>query len=76
MSGNIIRCIKVIFIWSFDFDGTGDYLTVQNLTLVNLDFGTGDFTIETWFIPLSAIILSTNTLTAADSVFGFNSDGI
>ena len=30
---------------SFDFDGTGDYLNGSNS---NLNFGTGDFTIEAW----------------------------
>ena len=33
--------------YSVYFDGTGDYLTVQNTASVN-NFGTGDFTIETW----------------------------
>jgi len=31
---------------SMQFDGTGDYLTIQ--TSPQLDFGTGDFTIEFW----------------------------
>jgi hypothetical protein len=34
---------------SMFFDGTGDYLTVPNS--LNLQFGTGDFTVECWIYP-------------------------
>jgi len=34
-------------VWSNLFDGTGDYLTIQNTSL--LSFDSGDFTVECWF---------------------------
>jgi hypothetical protein len=34
---------------SLAFDGTGDYLTVYPEGNTNLDFGSGDFTVECWF---------------------------
>ena len=34
---------------SLAFDGTGDYLTVYPEGDTNLDFGSGDFTVECWF---------------------------
>jgi hypothetical protein len=36
---------------SMSFDGTGDYLSI--LSSPNLNFGTGDFTIESWLYPTS-----------------------
>ena len=36
--------------WSNYFDGTGDYLTLPTTSGV-FNFGTGDFTIETWIFP-------------------------
>lgn len=38
---------------SMYFDGTGDYLTLANSP--SLQFGTGDFTIEAWVYPTSAV---------------------
>jgi len=38
-------------VYSNQFDGTGDYLTVP--TNAALDFGTGDFTVELWWYPTS-----------------------
>jgi hypothetical protein len=36
---------------SMSFDGTGDYLSIPSSP--NLNFGTGDFTIESWLYPTS-----------------------
>lgn len=36
---------------SLYFDGTGDYLTIPDSS--EFDFGTGDFTLECWYYPLS-----------------------
>jgi len=43
------------------FDGTGDYLTIPNN--VNLQFGTGDFTVECWIFP-TAVGASTKGIIA------------
>jgi hypothetical protein len=47
------------------FDGTGDYLTLDGSS--DFAFGTGDFTIETWF--------RTTDVTASQSIIDFNALG-
>jgi hypothetical protein len=51
---------------SLAFDGTGDYLTGYPAGNVNLDFGSGDFTVECW--------LYANSLSASDyiALMGFH----
>ncbi len=39
---------------SIKFDGTGDYLSMNDNADNNLDFGTGDFTVE-WFQYLTSL---------------------
>jgi hypothetical protein len=54
---------------SMEFDGTGDWLTIPPAGNINLDFGTGDFTVECWFYANS---LSASTYAA---LMGFH-DGV
>jgi hypothetical protein len=49
--------------WSNYFDGSGDFLSVTDNGA--LDFGTGDFTIESWIHPTTA--LNVSSLTICDS---------
>lgn len=62
---------------SMYFDGTGDYLTAPNNTA--FDFGSGSFTIEMWFFPVSSSPLGGVINKRADATIygpfgiGFNS---
>ena len=76
--GNInsgISTISNFYATSLYFDGTGDYYTTPSSNTSELGMGTGDFTIETWIYPTALGTDFIVNLTAADSVFGFNSDG-
>ena len=52
---------------SAEFDGTGDYLTVADTD--DLDFGTGDFTVEFW-LNLKAIQQENSTVIQRNSLVG------
>ena len=48
--------------WSNFFDGSGDYLTVPDNAA--FDYGSGDFTLECWFLPIATLdskILTSHT---------------
>lgn len=54
--------------WSVDFDGTGDYLSITDNG--SFDFGTGDFTIETWIYATSSLTSSNLTIIDARPASG------
>ena len=78
-SGNIATGLATVsnyYHTSLYFDGSGDSFTTPSSNTTDLGMGTGDFTIESWIYPTT--LNSSNfivNLTAADSVFGYNSDG-
>jgi hypothetical protein len=50
-NAQISTSVKKYGTGSLAFDGTGDYLKIPSTS--NLAFGTGDFTFECWFYPLT-----------------------
>jgi hypothetical protein len=50
-NAQISTSVKKYGTGSLKFDGTGDYLKIPSTS--NLAFGTGDFTFECWFYPLT-----------------------
>jgi hypothetical protein len=65
-NAQISTSVKKFGTGSLAFDGTGDYLTGYPAGNVNLDFGTGNFTVECW--------LYANSLSASDyaALMGFH----
>jgi hypothetical protein len=51
--------------WSNFFDGSGDYLTVPDNAA--FDYGSGDFTLECWFLPLASLDSKILTAHTSDS---------
>jgi hypothetical protein len=55
---------------STELDGSGDYLSVADDGSNDLDFGTGDFTIETWIYATSSLTSSNLTIIDARPASG------
>jgi hypothetical protein len=58
---------------SMEFDGTGDYLSIPNTK--DLDFGTGNFTIECWFYIAGNSNLNGNSVRDAELVSSYTTTG-